>query len=114
MNKEWFKVFFAAFFEVFWVIGLKHADGFWTWGGTIVSILISFYLMIMAGRHLPIGTVYSVFVGLGTVGTITTGILFFEEPFNIAKLVLIVFLLAGVIGLKFVTKENGTEGAKSQ
>lgn len=34
MNKDWVKVFIAAFFEVFWVIGLKHADNFWTWTGT--------------------------------------------------------------------------------
>ena len=51
MNTNWIKVFIAAFFEVFWVIGLKHADDFWTWTGTVISIIISFYLMIMAGRN---------------------------------------------------------------
>jgi paired small multidrug resistance pump len=52
------KVCIAAFFEVFWVIGLKHANDFWTWAGTVISIIISFYFMIMAGRKLPVGTVY--------------------------------------------------------
>ncbi|WP_257348601.1 DMT family transporter [Pseudalkalibacillus decolorationis] len=112
MNKEWLKVFIAAFFEVFWVIGLKHADDFWTWSGTIVCIFISFYLMVMAGRFLPIGTVYAVFVGLGTFGTVTAEILFFDEPFKITKLLLILVLLGGVVGLKLVTKEKETEGAK--
>ena len=74
------KVFIAAFFEVLWVIGLKHADNFWTWTGTIIAIIISFYLMIMAGRKLPVGTVYAVFVGLGTAGTVLSEILFFDEP----------------------------------
>ena len=49
MNTNWIKVIIAAFFEVFWVIGLKHADDVWTWAGTVISIVISFYLLIMAG-----------------------------------------------------------------
>ena len=113
MNKNWIKVFIAAFFEVFWVIGLKHADDFWTWTGTVISIIISFYLMIMAGRKLPVGTVYAVFVGLGTAGTVFSEIVFFGEPFKVAKVILILVLLAGVIGLKLVTEDNVKEGAES-
>ncbi|WP_431803587.1 DMT family transporter [Halobacillus andaensis] len=112
MNKNWIKVFIAAFFEVLWVIGLKHADSFWAWSGTVVAIVISFYFMIMAGRNLPVGTVYAVFVGLGTAGTVISGIVFFDEPFQWAKMILIFLLLAGVIGLKVVTGNN-EEGAAS-
>lgn len=107
MNKEWMKVIIAAFFEVFWVIGLKHADDVWTWIGTAIAIAISFYLMIMAGKTLPVGTVYAVFVGLGTAGTVLADIMFFGEAFSVIKIVLIVVLLAGVMGLKLVTKEEG-------
>ena len=107
MNKEWMKVFIAAFFEVFWVIGLKHADDVWTWIGTAIAIAVSFYLMIMAGKTLPVGTVYAVFVGLGTAGTVVSDILFFGQDFNIAKIGLIALLLMGVVGLKLVTKEQG-------
>ncbi len=110
MNKDWVKVFIAAFFEVFWVIGLKYADNFWTWTGTIIAIIISFYLMIMAGRKLPVGTVYAVFVGLGTTGTVFLEILFFGEPFKVEKILLILVLLAGVIGLKLVTNGQIQEG----
>jgi paired small multidrug resistance pump len=106
MNKEWMKVFIAAFFEVFWVIGLKHADDVWAWIGTTVAIVVSFYLMIMAGKTLPVGTVYAVFVGLGTAGTVMSDILFFGQDFNIAKIGLILLLLIGVVGLKLVTKEQ--------
>ncbi|HLR70231.1 MAG TPA: multidrug efflux SMR transporter [Pseudogracilibacillus sp.] len=113
MNTNWIKVFIAAFFEVFWVIGLKHADDFWAWTGTIIAIIISFYLMIMAGRELPVGTVYAVFVGLGTAGTVFSDIVFFGEPFKVTKMILILFLLAGVIGLKLVTKDNVKEGVES-
>ena len=106
MNKEWTKVVIASFFEVFWVIGLKHADSLWTWTGTIIAIAISFYFMIMAGKRLPVGTVYAVFVGLGTTGTVLADILFFGEDFNVAKIGFIVVLLLGVIGLKLVTDED--------
>ncbi|GEN85177.1 multidrug resistance protein SMR [Sporosarcina luteola] len=113
MNKEWIKVVIAAFFEVFWVIGLKHAYDFWAWTGTAIAIFVSFYLMIMAGRKLPVGTVYAVFVGLGTAGTVFSEILIFGEPFKVEKVLLIVVLLAGVVGLKLVTADNVREGAES-
>ncbi|MFB1051342.1 multidrug efflux SMR transporter [Paraliobacillus sp. JSM ZJ581] len=113
MNTTWINVFIAAIFEVFWVIGLKHANDFWTWTGTIISIIISFYLMIMAGRKLPVGTVYAVFVGLGTAGTVVSEIIFFGEPFKISKMLLILLLLTGIIGLKLVTKDNVQEGDNS-
>lgn len=113
MNTDWFKVIIAAFFEVFWVIGLKHANDFWTWTGTIIAIIVSFYLMIMAGKKLPVGTVYAVFVGLGTAGTVFSDIIFFDEPFKLAKVLLILVLLGGVVGLKLVTQDSDKEGAES-
>ncbi|MFC4799178.1 DMT family transporter [Neobacillus sp. GCM10023253] len=113
MNLQWMKVFFAAFFEVFWVVGLKHADNVWEWAGTGVSIIISFYALIAAGNKLPVGTVYAVFVGLGTAGTVISDILFFGEPFDLVKILLILVLLAGVVGLKLVTTDSAEEGADS-
>ncbi|MEK4736889.1 MULTISPECIES: DMT family transporter [Bacillus] len=113
MSKDWIKVFVAAFFEIFWVTGLKYADDFWTWTGTIIAIFFSFYLMIMAGRKLPVGTVYAVFVGLGTAGTVFSEILFFGEPFKVGKVLLVLFLLAGVIGLKLVTDDKVQGGDES-
>lgn len=110
MNTEWTKVYIAALFEVLWVIGLKHADDFWSWTGTIIAIFISFCVMIMAGRKLPVGTVYAVFVGLGTAGTVFSEILFLGEPFKMEKILLILLLLAGVIGLKLVTKDKVQKG----
>lgn len=113
MNKDWLKVYIAAFFEVFWVIGLKHASNIWSWTGTVISIIVSFYLMIIAGRKLPVGTVYAVFVGMGTAGTVISEILFFGEAFKPSKMLLIIILLAGVVGLKLVTKDTVQEGDES-
>ncbi len=103
-------VFIAAFFEVFWVIGLKHADDVWDWLGTGISIAISFYVMLRASCALPVGTVYAVFVGLGTVGTVLADILFFGDLFKIEKMLLILILIIGIIGLKMVTGEKVLEG----
>jgi paired small multidrug resistance pump len=105
-NSEWLKVVGAAIFEVMWVIGLKHASSVWEWLITVVAIIISFYVIISASSKLPVGTVYSVFVGLGTAGTVIADMVLFGEPFKLMKLVLVVILLAGVIGLKMVTNET--------
>ena len=113
MNTNWMKVFVGAFFEVFWVIGLKHANGFWDWTGTVISIMVSFYLIIIASRKLPVGTVYAVFVGLGTAGTVISEIIFFGEPIKVEKIMLIVVLLVGVLGLKLLTKDDNQEGVES-
>ncbi|MEB1807476.1 MAG: multidrug efflux SMR transporter [Bacillaceae bacterium] len=108
MSKVWFTVFIAAFFEVLWVIGLKHSYNLWTWIATAIAIFVSFYLMIMAASRLPVGTVYAVFVGLGTVGTVVADIIIFNEPFQPVTIILILFLLIGVIGLKVVSTSETT------
>lgn len=113
MNKNWIKVLIAAFLEIIWVIGLTQAYDFWTWTWTIIAIIVSNYLMITAAQVLPAGTVYAIFVGLGTAGTVISEILFFGEPFHWGKIILILILLAGVIGLKLVTDDNIEKGVES-
>lgn len=112
MNRVWAAVVVAALFEVGWVIGLKHADSIWTWIATAVAIAISFGMMIMAGRYLPVGTVYAVFVGLGTGGTVLAEMVLFDAPVSPVKLALIALLLVGVIGLKMfgAQKQGGDAG----
>ncbi|MFD0716457.1 DMT family transporter [Paenibacillus sp. GCM10027626] len=112
MKLTWLKVVAAALFEVGWVIGLKHAETALEWSGTAIAIVVSFYLMIDASRDLPVGTVYAVFVGLGTAGTVIAEIILFDEPFKIAKAALIILLLAGVVGLKLVSGK--TPAAKEE
>ncbi|MGX7244477.1 DMT family transporter [Enterococcus quebecensis] len=109
MSKDWIKLMIGAFFEVLWVIGMKHSTTWWEILLTIIFILISFYALIKSGETLPVGTAYAVFVGLGTAGTVITGILFFGEEFKLSKILLIAVLLIGVMGLKFVTGEKGEE-----
>ncbi|WP_027965097.1 DMT family transporter [Halalkalibacillus halophilus] len=104
MQLAWIKVFVGAFFEILWVVGLKHASTFPEWIATSLAIIISFYLLIMASKILPVGTAYAVFVGIGAAGTVVIEILFFGVPFQWEKLVFIILLLIGIIGLKLVSE----------
>ncbi|WP_393964720.1 DMT family transporter [Exiguobacterium sp. S22-S28] len=106
MTKYWLSIVLASFFEVGWVIGLKHAATPLEWGATIISIIVSFTVLIKVSNHLPVGTVYAVFVGLGTAGTVLTDILLFGQSASLIKLMLIAVLLVGVIGLKLVSGEG--------
>ncbi|CAH1210763.1 putative guanidinium efflux system subunit GdnC [Paenibacillus allorhizoplanae] len=109
MNRYWIYIFVGVIFEVIWVTGLKHSDTAWTWIATIIAMYISFHLVISASTKLPVGTVYAVFTGMGTAGTVIVEMLFFGEPFQLLKVFLILLLLSGVFGLKFVT--SGEKGA---
>ncbi|WP_138419744.1 DMT family transporter [Aquibacillus sediminis] len=105
MNKYWFYVILAALFEIYWVAGLKHSESILEWGITIVAITATFFLLPVAAKYLPIGTVYAVFAGLGTAGTVIVEIVVYGEPFQFMKVFLISTLLIGVIGLKMVSNE---------
>ncbi len=107
MNIGWIKIIVAVVFELIWVTGLKYAASVFAWGATGVALTISSYCLITTGNTLPVGTAYSVFVGLSALGTIAVESLFFHTHLSLIKLVLIFILLVGIIGLKLVTKEEG-------
>lgn len=109
MDKNWASVGIAALFEVGWVIGMKHAEGPVEITGTVIAIIASFYLMIRASRALPVGTVYAVFVGLGTAGTVVAELVLFDAPLSVLKIGLIALLLAGVTGLKLLSPKPVTK-----
>ena len=106
MNRYWLYILFAGIFEVGWVTGLQYSNSLIEWGATILAITVSFAGLIKATTYLPIGTVYAVFTGLGTAGTVLAEIILFGEPVNLYKIILISTLLLGVIGLKILTSED--------
>lgn len=109
MNIGWIKILIAATLEVGWVIGLKHADSYGDWAATVLALVITSYCLITAGNTLPVGTSYSVFVGLGTAGTVAAEIILFGEALNAFKIILVLTLLIGVIGLKLLTPNQSPE-----
>ncbi|MCM3128354.1 MULTISPECIES: multidrug efflux SMR transporter [unclassified Paenibacillus] len=112
MNRNWLYVILGGVIEVIWVSGLKHAETPLEWIATVVAIAVSFWLIIQAAKRLPVGTVYAVFTGLGTAGTVIVEMLLFGEPFRLSKVLLIALLLAGVVGLKLVTDQTSKQESK--
>ena len=103
---SWTILFLAGIFEIFWAVGLKYSDGFtklFPTIFTIVTMIISFYLLSLALKNLPIGTAYAVWVGIGTVGTVIAGIILFGESMSLIRVMSILFILIGIVGLKFTT-----------
>jgi quaternary ammonium compound-resistance protein SugE len=100
---NWLILVVAGLFEIGWAIGLKYTEGFtrlWPTVGTALSMIISVGLLGIAMKSLPVGTAYAVWVGVGAVGTALLGIVLFDEPVNMARLVSLALILAGIIGLK--------------
>lgn len=99
----WLHLIIAGLLEVAWAVGLKQTDG-WTrlWPSVITVLLMiaSFFFLSLALRSLPIGTAYAIWTGIGAVGTALIGIFIFNEPRTTARLVCIVLIVAGIIGLK--------------
>ncbi|WNL28113.1 quaternary ammonium compound efflux SMR transporter SugE [Arcobacter cryaerophilus gv. pseudocryaerophilus] len=103
---SWTILFLAGIFEIFWAVGLKYSDGFtklFPTIFTIVTMIISFYLLSLALKALPIGTAYAVWVGIGTIGTVIAGIMLFGESMSLIRVISILFILIGIVGLKFTT-----------
>ncbi len=99
----WFLLLIAGLFEVGWAIGLKYTEGFtrpWPTVGTVVAMVVSVWLLGVAMKSLPVGTAYAVWVGVGAVGTAALGILLFGEAANTGRIVSLVLIVAGIVGLK--------------
>lgn len=111
MTKYWILVFIAGLIEIGWAMGLKYANTLPLWIGVIALIVLSFYVLIIATEKLPVSTVYAVFTGIGTAGTVIVETVLFNEPFSLTKIGLIILLLVGVIGLKMLSGEKETRDA---
>lgn len=102
----WLVLLIAGLFEVGWAIGLKYSDGLTRLGPTLltgVAMLVSVVLLGLAMKTLPVGTAYSVWVGIGAVGTVILGILLFGESADVARMVSLALIGLGIIGLKLAS-----------
>lgn len=102
----WLCLFVAGLFEVGWVVGLKYTEGFtrlWPSVFTIAAMVISLWLLEIAMRTLPMGTAYTVWGGVGSVGVVAVGVMFFNEPTDLIRLLCVGLIIVGTIGLQMVT-----------
>jgi len=104
----WVILVVAGLFEVGWAIGLKYTEGFtrlWPTIWTAWAIVASLWLLGIAMKSLPVSTAYSVWVGVGAVGTVVLGIVLLGEPANPARLISVALIIIGIISLKVATEE---------
>lgn len=104
----WMQLILAGIFEIGWAISIKYTEGFTKLIpslGMIIVAAISFYFLSAALKSIPIGTAYVVFTGIGAIGTVIFGMMFLGESREISKILCILLVIIGTVGLKFFVKE---------
>ena len=99
----WLYLILGGLFEVGFTTSLRFVDGFrnvqWT-VAFLISVGMSMVLLEIASRSIPMGTAYAVWTGIGAVGTVIVGMLWFQEPATTIRLLLILTIVAAIAGLK--------------
>lgn len=103
---DWIYLIVAGLLEAGWAVGLKYTDGFTRPVPSLLTgaaIVLSMFLLSLAGRTLPIGTAYAIWVGIGTVGAVVLGMVLFGEPHNPGRLFFLGLLIVALAGLKLTS-----------
>jgi quaternary ammonium compound-resistance protein SugE len=101
----WVILFVAGLFECAWAVGLKYSEGFTRpvpSALTIAAMLVSFWLLSIAMKSVPVGTAYAVWTGIGAAGVAVAGMLLFNEPRDIGRIICIFLIIAGAAGLRLL------------
>jgi len=99
----WLYLLAAGLLEIVWATALKYTDGFTRLVPSVIGIAaatVSFFLLALALQALPVGTAYSIWVGIGIGGVALFGIVALGEPASVARLACLALILVGIIGLK--------------
>jgi quaternary ammonium compound-resistance protein SugE len=102
---SWLLLIAAGLLEIVWAIALKNADGFTRLWPSVIGIaaaMLSFVLLSLALKSLPVGTAYAVWVGVGAVGVAAVGMLFLNEAVSPLRLTFLALITVGIVGLRFV------------
>jgi quaternary ammonium compound-resistance protein SugE len=101
----WLLLIVGGLFEIGFTTCLRFVDGFrnipWTLG-FLVSVTLSMGLLQMATRAIPMGTAYAVWGGIGALGTVLVGVIWFNEPATTVRILLILGIVACIVGLKLI------------
>ena len=98
----WILLFVAGLFEIGFALGLKYSEGFSRLLPTLGMLAaggLSFYLPSNAMKTLPADTAYAIWTGIGAAGTAVVGMVFLRDPVTTVRLLSIVLIVAGVVGL---------------
>lgn len=100
---SWWLLLLAGLFEIGWAVGLKFTHGFTRLVPSLLTLAcmaVSFLLLALAMRDLPLGTAYAIWTGIGAVGTVLVGIVLWQEPAHAQRLLCVALIVAGIVGLK--------------
>lgn len=101
---SWLYLFIASIFEVGWPFGLKMAADsnpkFWWILFAVAAMTLSGIFLYMAQKHIPVGTAYAIWTGIGASCTFIIGILFFNDALNLVRVLAVLLIITGVIMLK--------------
>jgi quaternary ammonium compound-resistance protein SugE len=101
----WITLVVSGLFETVWAAALAESRGFTRPGPVVVfvlGLLASIVGLSYALRELPVGTGYAIWVGIGAVGTATYGMVALAEPVTALRLLCLLLIISGVVGLKLV------------
>ena len=101
----------AGIFEVIWAIALKYSEGFtklWPSVIFIIAAWLSFACLSLALKHIPMGSAYAVWTGIGAVGIAIIGMVWFSDPAMHFRIVCIALIVIGIVGLKLSGSEVNT------
>ena len=102
----WFYLILGGLFEVGFTTALRFVDGFrnvpWTIG-FLISVTLSMALLELASRTIPMGTAYAVWGGIGAVGTVIVGMVYFGEPTTTIRMLLILGIVGCIAALKLTS-----------
>ena len=99
----WVALVVAGLLDVGWAISMKYADGYTRLGWSMISLALLAAFVFLLGRALqvlPVGTAYSVWTGIGAVGTVLAGVALFGEALSVVRLGGITLVLSGIVLLK--------------
>ena len=102
----WTLLFLAGLFEVGWAVGLKYTEGFTRLVPSVLTVsamTASVVLLGLAMKHLPVGTAYAVWTGVGTVGTVILGIVLLGDSAAPLRLACLGLIVLGIAGLKLTS-----------
>lgn len=104
----WLSLLVAGIMETGWAVGLKYTEGFSRLVPSVVTIALmgaSFYFLSKSLSDLPIGTAYAVWTGIGAVGTVILGMYLFGESRDLLRILCLLLIISGIIGLKLVSAD---------
>lgn len=102
----WIYLLGAGILEMVWVVAMKYAEGFTKVVPsviTVVGMIFSMGLLGLAVRTIPLGTGYAIWTGIGAVGAVVYGMIFFGEPVTALRLAFVAMIIVGLVGLKLVS-----------